>query len=139
MMVVVLTTVTIIIIIIIITIVNTSQNHQRSICNRCSNSQQSQPSQHHHREAPEVYRPKEELMRILVWQLTTVYIIPLVVSTTGISPNKLHESLKLPNLHPALYILMQKTVILNTRRIVRKFLAEQSVRPVFFQEPAKLL
>jgi hypothetical protein len=53
------------------------------------------------------------------------YIIPPVLSTTGIIPNKLHESLKLLNLFPALYIQMQKAVILNTCDIVRKFLAEK--------------
>jgi len=51
---------------------------------------------------------------------------------------RLHKSLKLLNLHPALYILKQKAVILNTCCIVRKLLAEQcirsawSVRPIVF-------
>jgi hypothetical protein len=53
------------------------------------------------------------------------YIILLVLFTTGIIPNKLHESLKLLNLRPALYILMQKLVVLYTCRIVGKILAEQ--------------
>jgi hypothetical protein len=35
------------------------------------------------------------------------YKIPLVLSTTGIIPNKLHKRLKLLNLYPAVYILMQ--------------------------------
>jgi hypothetical protein len=39
--------------------------------------------------------------------------------------NKLHESLKLLDLHPALYILVQKEVILNTCHIVRMFVAEE--------------
>jgi hypothetical protein len=43
----------------------------------------------------------------------------------GIIPNKLQGSLNLINLHHALYIPKQKAVILNTRYIVRKFLAEQ--------------
>ena len=42
--------------------------------------------------------------------------------------NNLHESLKLRNLRPALYIVMQKAVILETRRIRRKFLEEQWIR-----------
>ena len=46
-------------------------------------------------------------------------------STTGTIPNKSHENLKLLNLRPALYTLMHKAVILNTYRIVRKFLAQQ--------------
>jgi hypothetical protein len=59
------------------------------------------------------------------WYLKTVYIIPLVLSTMGIIPNKLHESLKLLNLHPGLYILMPEAVILNPCHIVRKLGAEQ--------------
>ena len=53
---------------------------------------------------------KEELIRI--WQLKTTYVIPLVLPTKGIITNKLHKSFKLLNLCPALYILMQKAVIL---------------------------
>jgi hypothetical protein len=70
-----------------------------------------------------VYRVEEGLIRI--WQLKTAYKIPLVLSSMGIIPNKLHKSLKLLNLCPALYIGMQKAVILNTCCIVRNFLAEQ--------------
>jgi len=66
---------------------------------------------------------KEELIRI--WQLKIVYVIPLVLPTKGIVPNKLHKSLKLLTLHPAVYILMQKAVILIHSHIVRKFMAEQ--------------
>jgi hypothetical protein len=61
----------------------------------------------------------ERLVRI--WQLKTAYIMPLVLSTTGIIPNKLHESLKLLNLRPVLHILMLKAVILNTCRIIRNY------------------
>ena len=66
---------------------------------------------------------KEKLIGI--WKLKTACIIPPVLSTTGIIPNKLHESFKLLNLRPALYILIQKAVIFNICRTVRKFLAEQ--------------
>jgi hypothetical protein len=51
---------------------------------------------------------KEELVRI--WQLKKACVIPLVLSTTGIIPNKLHDSLKVHNICPVLYTLMQKTV-----------------------------
>jgi hypothetical protein len=60
-------------------------------------------------------------------------------------PNRLRESWKVHNLRPALYIQIQKTVILNTCHIVRKCLAEQwirsalAVRMVVCWEPAKLL
>ena len=62
-----------------------------------------------------------------MWQLKTVYVIRLVRCTAATIPNKLYESLKLLNLRRALYILMQKTAILNTRtyRIIRKFLTEE--------------
>jgi hypothetical protein len=66
---------------------------------------------------------EEEL--ITTWQLKATYTIPLVISTQGIIPNKLHGSLKLLNCHPALYILMQKAVILHTCHIDRKVFAEQ--------------
>jgi len=63
--------------------------------------------------------------RLGIWRLKTVYIIPRVLSTTGVITNELLESLKLLKLCPGLYILMQKVVILNTCRRVRMFLAEQ--------------
>jgi hypothetical protein len=43
---------------------------------------------------------KGELIRM--WQLETACILPFVLSTAGIIPNKLHATLKLLNLHPAL-------------------------------------
>jgi hypothetical protein len=49
---------------------------------------------------------KEEHIR--KWQLETAYIIPLVLSTMDIISNKLHGSLKLINLHQALYIFQSK-------------------------------
>jgi hypothetical protein len=45
----------------------------------------------------------------------------LVSSTTVIVPNKLHGSVRLLNIHPDFYILMQKAVILNTSCTVRVF------------------
>jgi hypothetical protein len=55
---------------------------------------------------------KDDLIRI--WKLETAYIIPLVVSTMRIIPNKSHESLQLLNPRLALSNLMQTAVILNT-------------------------
>ena len=65
------------------------------------------------------------MMLITLWQLKIAYIIPSVLFTAGIITNKLHDSLKLLNICPALYILMLKAVALNTCRTVRKFLAEE--------------
>jgi len=58
----------------------------------------------------------------------------------GIIANKLHESLKLLNLHPASYVLLQKAEVLKTCCIVRMFLARQliryawQVRPILFEK-----
>ena len=66
---------------------------------------------------------KEEFVRI--WELKMAYVIPLVLSKTCIIPHLPHEILKLLHLHPALYITMQKAVIINKCPIVTQFLAEQ--------------
>ena len=43
---------------------------------------------------------------ISIWQLNTAFVIPFALSTTGIISNKLHDSLKLLNLRPAIYNVM---------------------------------
>ncbi|KAI5731918.1 hypothetical protein M8J77_018419 [Diaphorina citri] len=58
-----------------------------------------------------------------MWNLEKVVTIPIVLSSTGIIPHKLHESLKTLNIKKNVYILIQNAVILNTTRIVRKFLS----------------
>ena len=63
---------------------------------------------------------KDEITRM--WNLRKVTIVPIVLSTTGIIPNNLHNSLKELNLPKYTYITLQKAVILNTCRITRKFL-----------------
>lgn len=63
---------------------------------------------------------KDEVSRI--WRQEKVYIVPIVLSTTGVIPNHLLHSLKLLDLKETLYITLQKAAILNTCRIVRKFL-----------------
>jgi hypothetical protein len=78
---------------------------------------------------------KEELTRI--WKLKTAYIILLVLSTGGIIPNRLYDSLKQLNLRPALCILMQKAVTLYTCRTVRNFSAEQQTKSAWSVRPAQ--
>jgi hypothetical protein len=46
--------------------------------------------------------------------MKTASIIQLVLPTREITPNKLHETLKLLKILPALYTQMQKAVIINT-------------------------
>ncbi|XP_063899231.1 uncharacterized protein LOC135119187 [Helicoverpa armigera] len=72
---------------------------------------------------------KEEVTRI--WRQDKVYVVPIVVSTTGVIPNHLHHSLKLIDLKDSIYIQLQKAAILNTCRIVRKFmqLDENEITP----------
>ncbi|CAH2092510.1 unnamed protein product [Euphydryas editha] len=57
-----------------------------------------------------------------MWNLNTVTIVPIVISTTGVIPTMIHDSIKTIGLHKNIYIILQKAVILNTCRIVRKFL-----------------
>jgi hypothetical protein len=63
---------------------------------------------------------KDEITRM--WKLSNVTIVPLVISTTGVVPNQIHNAIEMLFLPPTSCILMQKAVILNTCRIVRKFL-----------------
>ncbi|PZC82879.1 hypothetical protein B5X24_HaOG209322 [Helicoverpa armigera] len=63
---------------------------------------------------------KDEITRL--WRLQKVTIIPIVLSTTGVIPKQLHQSLQSLSLPPNTYQLLQKAVILNTCRLVRKFL-----------------
>ena len=62
-------------------------------------------NQHHHSSTTEKFQQytdlKEELIRI--WQLKTTYLVPQVLPTAGVIPNKLHRSLKVLNLRPTLF------------------------------------
>jgi hypothetical protein len=57
-----------------------------------------------------------------MWKQNTAQVIPLVISSTGVIPKSLPQSLKRLNLHPDTYIQMQKSVMLGTCSIVRNFL-----------------
>ena len=60
---------------------------------------------------------KENLL--IIWQPKTTYITPLVLPTTGAALNRLHDSLKLISLRPALYVTMQKIAVIDTCRTLR--------------------
>jgi len=49
-------------------------------------------------------------------------VIPIVISSMGVIPKSLSQSLIRLNLHPNTYIQLQKSVILGTCSIVRNFL-----------------
>jgi len=58
-------------------------------------------------------------------ELKTASLVPQVLPTAGVIPNKLHGSLKLLNLRLTLYILTLLAAVLNTCCIVGKVLAKQ--------------
>jgi len=53
-----------------------------------------------------------------MWKQNTAQVIPLVISSTGVIPKSLSQSLKRLDPHPNTYIQMQKSVILGTCSIV---------------------
>ena len=57
-----------------------------------------------------------------VWKHKAAQVIPIVISSTGVIPKSLSQSLTTLNLHPNTYIQLQKSVILGTCSIVRNFL-----------------
>ena len=57
-----------------------------------------------------------------MWKQKAAQVIPIVISSTGVIPKSLPQSLTTLNLHPNTYIQLQKSVILGTCSIVRNFL-----------------
>ena len=53
-----------------------------------------------------------------IWKQNAAQVILIVVSSTGVIPKSLSQSLKRLNLHPNTYTQMQKSVILGTCSIV---------------------
>jgi len=57
-----------------------------------------------------------------MWKQKATQMIPIVISSTGVIPKSLSQSLTTFNLHPNTYIQLQKSVILGTCSVVRNFL-----------------
>ena len=57
-----------------------------------------------------------------MWKQKAAQVIPIVISSTGVIPKSLSQSLTRLNLHPTKYTQMQKSVILGTCSIVRNIL-----------------
>jgi len=57
-----------------------------------------------------------------MWKQKAAQVIPIVISSTGVIPKSLSQSLTTLNLHPNTYIQLRKSVILGTCSIVRNFL-----------------
>lgn len=56
------------------------------------------------------------------WRAQTIHIVPIVLSSTGIIPKTLKNSLETINVPKSIIYTLQKATILNTCRITRKFL-----------------
>ena len=57
-----------------------------------------------------------------MWKQKAAQVIPIVISSTGVIPKSLPQSLTRLNLHPNTYTQLQKSVILGTCSNVRNFL-----------------
>jgi hypothetical protein len=57
-----------------------------------------------------------------MWKQKAARVIPIVISSTGVIPKALSQSVTRLNLRPNTYIQLQKSVILSTCSIVRDFL-----------------
>ena len=59
-----------------------------------------------------------------MWKQKAAQVMPIVISSTGVIPKSLSQSLTRLNLHPNTYTStqLQKSVILGTYSIVRNFL-----------------
>jgi len=57
-----------------------------------------------------------------MWKQNAAQVIPILMSSTGVIPKSLSQSLTRLNLHPNTYTQLQKYVILGTSSIVRTFL-----------------
>jgi hypothetical protein len=57
-----------------------------------------------------------------MWQQNAVQVIQIVVSSTGVIPKSLSQSLKRLNVRPNTYTQTQKPIILGTCSIVRNFI-----------------
>jgi hypothetical protein len=56
------------------------------------------------------------------WKQKAAQVIPIVISSTGVIPKSLSQSVTRLNLHPNTYKQLQKSAILGTCSTVRKFL-----------------
>lgn len=65
------------------------------------------------------------------WKAQIVHIVPIVLSTTGIIPKSLKQSLDTLHMPSYTVHMLQKATILNTCRITRKFLTSSTLTSTF--------
>jgi hypothetical protein len=62
---------------------------------------------------------------IITTTITIIIVIipiPIIISATGVIPKSLNRSIATLHLDQNIYILLQKTIVINTTTIVRRFL-----------------
>lgn len=74
-----------------------------------------------HSEKISKYIPLADEIRKM-WGVSKVTVIPIIIGATGEIPNALHKSISDLGLETDLYVLMQKSVVLDTCSIVRRVL-----------------
>jgi hypothetical protein len=82
--------------------------------------------QQKHAEKIQKYIPLADEIKQM-WHQDIVRIIPVIISSTGVVPKSLHNALKILDLHQKTYIPMQKSIVLETCSIVRRFLNPSSL------------
>lgn len=65
------------------------------------------------------------------WKAQTVHIVPIVLSSTGVVPKSLTQSLNTLHMPNHTLHMLQKATILNTCRITRKFLTSSTLSSTF--------
>ncbi|XP_041984991.1 uncharacterized protein LOC121737385 [Aricia agestis] len=81
-----------------------------------------------HTEKIQKYIPLADEIKQM-WHQNTVKIIPIVISSTGVIPKTLAAALKSLDLHKNTYIQLQKSIVIDTCSIVRRFLNSSSSFP----------
>lgn len=60
-----------------------------------------------------------------MWHQDKLEIVPMILSTTGVIPHNTHQYINAIQLYPNTYTQLQKSVIIDTCSITRKFLSAQ--------------
>ncbi|XP_028174995.1 uncharacterized protein LOC114363470 [Ostrinia furnacalis] len=74
-----------------------------------------------HTEKIQKYLPLADEIKQM-WHQDIVRIVPIVISSTGVVPKTLSAALKLLEFHKNTYISLQKSIVIDTCSIVRRFL-----------------
>jgi hypothetical protein len=64
-----------------------------------------------------------------MWKQKAAQVIPIVISSTGVIPKSLSQSLTILNLHPNTYIQLQKSVVLDTCSVVTFYTTNKTTEP----------